>query len=288
MLAPGTLWSLVQQRTAEALACGELKPIVTRSEFIRDAGVEFLVRVISGDKHQAPPHAGPGAKASPFLARDDALFVCDVSPTHVVRLNRYPVVEHHLLVVTRSYEEQEAPLNRGDFHALWTCLREYDSLGFYNGGAAAGASQSHKHLQVVSLPLVPGEPRIPILPLLEVEEISVLGRSSVLPFRHVLACVAPNVIEDTDRAAEATLRLYHLMLRSLGMNADATRVGPYNLLVTREWMLLVPRSRENVESISLNALAFAGALLVKTEDQLTILKQHGPIAALRAVVEESV
>ena len=33
-------------------------------------------------------------------------------------------------------------------------LAEFDGLGFYNGGETAGASQPHKHLQIVPLPLL--------------------------------------------------------------------------------------------------------------------------------------
>ncbi|MGE5894106.1 MAG: hypothetical protein ACM34I_08640 [bacterium] len=48
-------------------------------------------------------------------------------------------------------------------------------------------------------------------------------------------------------------------------------------------MLLVPRSRESFDSISINSLGFAGALLVRTRVQLEILKKHGPMNALTSV-----
>ena len=58
---------------------------------------------------------------------------------------------------------------------------------------------------------------------------------------------------------------------------------PYCLLVTRDWMLLVPRSREFFEDISLNSLAFAGSFFVRNEQQLDRLKSFGPMNALRRV-----
>ena len=77
------------------------------------------------------------------------------------------------------------------------------------------------------------------------------------------------------------------MLEELGVTVTAApeeRVSrPYNLLVTRQWMLLVPRQRECFADISLNALAFAGALLVRDRTQLEVVKHHGPIAALQHV-----
>jgi ATP adenylyltransferase len=45
----------------------------------------------------------------------------------------------------------------------------------------------------------------------------------------------------------------------------------YNLLVTRQWLLWVPRSQEFFEGISINALGFAGALLAKDTVQLALL-----------------
>jgi ATP adenylyltransferase len=46
-------------------------------------------------------------------------------------------------------------------------------------------------------------------------------------------------------------------------------------------MLLVPRSREFFEGISINSLGYAGALLVRNEEQLEVLKRCGPMTALK-------
>jgi ATP adenylyltransferase len=67
------------------------------------------------------------------------------------------------------------------------------------------------------------------------------------------------------------------------IDPQAAPVAPYNLIATREWLLLVARTRDRFESISLNSLAFAGALLAKSEEQLSLLKQHGPMAAIQGV-----
>jgi len=85
--------------------------------------------------------------------------------------------------------------------------------------------------------------------------------------------------------ADATLEIYHKLLRAVGLGAvdDDRQSGAYNLLATREWMLIVPRSQEDFQSISVNSLGFAGALLVKNESEMQILKQHGPMAILKEV-----
>ena len=122
-------------------------------------------------------------------------------------LNKFNVVEHHLLIVTRHFEHQDTPLTPADWEAWWACLAEYDGLGFYNGGTIAGASQTHKHLQLVPLPLAPSGPRIPLEPLLELpagaEE---LGRAPGLPFSHMLARLDPGGMSSPARAAARPIR----------------------------------------------------------------------------------
>jgi ATP adenylyltransferase len=69
----------------------------------------------------------------------------------------------------------------------------------------------------------------------------------------------------------------------LSIEAAAENPAPYNLLVTRQWLLLIPRSKKYFEGISINALGFAGVLLVKDTAQLAILQKHGPMTALQRV-----
>jgi ATP adenylyltransferase len=48
-------------------------------------------------------------------------------------------------------------------------------------------------------------------------------------------------------------------------------------------MLLVPRTRGGFEGIEVNALGFAGALLVRSRQQLGLVRQRGPLTILRSV-----
>jgi len=75
--------------------------------------------------------------------------------------------------------------------------------------------------------------------------------------------------------------LYRAMLEAVGLNPR--NPTPYNLLVTRHWMLLVPRARECFAAISINGLGFAGSLFVKTESDLALLRETGPLKALASV-----
>ena len=48
-------------------------------------------------------------------------------------------------------------------------------------------------------------------------------------------------------------------------------------------MVLVPRRQEAFEDIAVNALGFAGSLLVRSDAQLAYLREIGPLAVLREV-----
>jgi sulfate adenylyltransferase (ADP) / ATP adenylyltransferase len=240
--------STVTAATERALASGALQPISTDAEVIEDEGVRFVVRIASSLERKAAPL---DARAEPLGDYEPDLFVAELSSTHYVLLNKFNVLPHHLLIVTRRFEPQEAPLSAGDFGALSSCLAQLDWLGFYNAGRDAGASQARKHLQLVPLPEIPIEP--------------FLAAGGSLPFEHAFAPLAPR--SDLHAAYRDLLRWD----------------GPYNVLVTRRWMLVVPRSREHFQSISVNALGFAGSLFVRNRAELELVRKTGPMKVLREV-----
>jgi ATP adenylyltransferase len=292
----GTLWKQVVRVTENALRTGALIPVPTEYDFIEDSGIRFFVRILSAlqrkdeaRRQQEKESSESGERINPFLPYEKDLFVSHISETHAAVLNKFNVLEHHLLIITRHFEDQETLLTPGDFRALWSCMTEYDGLGFYNGGEAAGASQQHKHLQLVPLPIAPEGPQVPIEPLLSdaVFQDS-FGTVPALPFLHVFTHFAPGIVKSSADAAAESFDLYGKMLRRAGM-ASPGREGlhrqscPYCLLLTRKWMLLVPRSREFFDSISINSLGFAGALLVRNKEQMEMLKKCGPMNVLRKV-----
>jgi ATP adenylyltransferase len=284
LLSADVLWQAIRQRTQEATANGALHPCESEVETIDDGGIRFLVRVAAGlSGKDATARPGDQAPANPFLPPDPALVVGQLSPTHLAVLNKFSVVEHHLLLVTRAFEHQETLLTGADCHALQTCLAAYDGLGIHNAGRAAGASQMHKHLQVLPLPLTADGPPVPIEPLFaDVLEGDAVVRVNRLPFAHAFTRLPPA------SSGETLYQRYQRLLAAVGIteivvDGERRQSAPYNLLVTRRWMLLVPRTRECFDSLSLNALAFAGALFARQAGQLQLLKTHGPFAALRAV-----
>ena len=296
MLEPGSLWKRLMQVSEAALRSGAQRPLPTEYEVVEDGGIPFILRVLASleDKQEARRQqeaaaGGAGRRANPFLPYDPELFVADLSDTHLCLLNKFNVLSSHLLIVTRAFEDQETLLTLQDFHALWTCLFEYDGLGFYNGGEPAGASQPHKHLQLVPLPMLEEGPRVPVEPLLASTEFrGTMGVTPGIPWVHAWVRLPPFAGGGPSEAARVSLEGYRAMLDAVGLGPGTgpdghRQAGPYNLLVAREWMLLVPRSREHFGTVSVNALGFAGALLVRNADEMQQVKDCRPLEVLRSV-----
>ncbi|MBS0001638.1 MAG: hypothetical protein KFF45_01005 [Thioalkalivibrio sp.] len=291
LLEPGSLAEAVDEATRRALADGALFPIETEQARITDAGVSFLVRVVASLKHKEAGRRGAGGQrrpANPFLPPEPALTVAEVSSRHLAVLNKFNVLERHLLIVTRAFEPQKTLLSPGDLRALFACMAEYPSLGFYNGGTVAGASQPHKHLQLVPLPFEPDGPAFPMQPLMDVVSRDSVGRCPDLPFAHAFARLDQPVAAAPTEAAEQAGTLYRELLAEVGIEGDGSDGGvrqsaPYNLLVADDWMLVVPRSEEFFRGVSVNALGFAGSFFVKDRGQLEVIRSAGPMHILQAV-----
>ncbi len=283
---PGTLWPAIVQRTAHALQRGALCPIETVQSTIDDDGVRFLIRQVSSLARKDTARRTGSAGGNPFLPHDPDLFVAEISDTHLALLNKFNVIEHHLLIVTRRFEPQESLLTVADFAALSACMAEFGSLGFYNGGAAAGASQAHKHLQIVPLPFTEGGPALPIGPLLEAARITgTIGTVPGLAFVHAFAPLDLFAAPAHEMACTMYER-YRALLDAVGIRAiDADgglrQSAAYNLLVLSAGLLLVPRSSECVEGISVNALGFAGSLFVRDATQMRVIERLGPMHFLQ-------
>ena len=267
---------------------------------LEDGDVRFVVRSVSSLARKRAVGAIPkdGARPNPFAPPDAGLVIGDITPTHFGVLNKYPVVAHHLLVVTHEFVDQETLLDATDFAALAACLRQVDGLGFYNGGREAGASQSHRHLQLVPLPLSQRGGDAWNVPIEAVFDQWSSGGGTTrllrLPFRNAFAVLEPSLFDEVDPAGRL-LERYAMMLAACGLREESAndggraaneperQCGPYNLLVTRRWMLLVPRSREHFGAVSINSLGYAGSLFVRNEGELRALRESGPLAVLRAV-----
>ncbi len=293
----GSLWQKLKAQHEYALSTGALQPIETKVEYLSKGDIQFVVRILANlsRKEKALKQQGKTKPSNPFLPYEQDLYVTDISQTHLCLLNKFNVVNYHFLIVTHQFEPQESWLTLVDFEALVRCLADVDGLAFFNGGTVAGSSQPHKHLQVVpytrSLKAFPTESVISEACADQPKDICT---AEALEFRHAIAPLKPSSSHPLSQPEKAQqyLRTYRQLLSAVGINSAAQtntslwegeQTAAYNLLCTREWMIIVPRSQEKYANISVNSLGFAGSLFVKNSESLDALKSIGPMALLKKV-----
>lgn len=248
MITPlSTLWEETRQVAEAARAVGTLDPIETRVEAVEDEGWTFQIHVVTHRRARLGPRV-----TNPFLSPEPALVVRRL-PDHALILNRYPVVPDHLLLITAGFVPQSGPLTLAEAQVLLEILALEPCLAFYNSDPIAGASQPHRHLQIVrALPM-------PLAPLY---------RAGELPF---VAVQAPTPTEPA--ALVAVMADLHTALGA---------PEHWNFLVDAERVVVVRRTQEHAAGVSLNALAFAGMLLVSDAADLARVREAGPLGMLRA------
>ena len=287
-----TLLDDIRQASAQALALGALKPIATHVVPYVEEGMVYSVRVLENlqlkrdSDRQQKEREKRGEIVNPFLPYEQDMFVRNLSDTHVCLLNKFNVVDSHILMVTRHYEEQDTLLTVADFAAMWQCLHEIDGLCFYNSGPLAGASQRHKHLQLMPLACFGQQRQLPVSPWINSRLLTKNAFSTAdYPCDNTLVNLQDYVKLSVDLAAQYSYQHYMKMMTQLRLmdNDNSGRCLPYNVLATRDWMLIVPRTQERCGDIPVNALVFAGALLIRSEDQLSILRHHTVRGFLKAV-----
>jgi len=291
IIRPGELRAALRETTLHALRRGTLQPIGTHGEWLEDGAARFSVRVAAGLRRKAADAARVDRPPdyNPFLPPEPDLTVGPIGDRHLAVLNKFNVVKEHLLIVTREFAQQESLLDAADLAALAFALGEYPALGFYNGGAVAGASQRHKHLQVVPLPLGGGDRPVPLAPLFDA--VGVKGEVATvpgLPFRHAFERLAAPLSGIPASDAPVLLATYRRLLAAVGIDGVARngaefQSAPYDLLVTTDWMLAVPRRVEHAGPISVNALGYAGSLFARDSAELELIRRAGPLRILAEV-----
>ncbi|NMG74917.1 phosphorylase [Aromatoleum diolicum] len=272
---------------SRATESGALQPIRTEQTLIRDAGIDFTVRWVSSLAHKDAARVSAATRRipafNPFLPPEPELAIGPLGERHLAVLNKFPVIERHLLIITRAFEEQTAPLTHADFLALASVMNVLGGLGFYNGGTEAGASQRHKHLQWIpqageSAALSAFTDRLPAnLPA------GAVATHPDLPWQHCFVRLALEDARDTGQFGELLCDSFRRACRAVGIDHGLNPMPPYNLLASREWLTVIPRRCERHEHISINALGFAGSLFVRQPAQIDTVRNIGPLQLLTAV-----
>jgi ATP adenylyltransferase len=283
----------------------------TKVEIVKDTTMPCIIRLTStllkkqNETKQLvePPTSMNGTKGNynPFLPYDLRVFVKELSTQkHVLLLNKFSIAQAHVLIVTKHFESQLDDINEEDMEAVLECLLEMDALIFYNCGPFSGASQAHKHLQVVPLPIIQKEelddltdfPKsgLPIEVVLNnyLDTTMILQSAGELGFQHVFAILPDNLWQQSlyrEQMTQQLMKLYRNMLQHLKQTLHHQNLShlDYNFLLTRRWMMIVPRKQETYKGIPINSMGFTGNLLARSHKQLIKIRNLGPLTILRHV-----
>lgn len=226
---------------------------------------------------------------------------------HQLILNKFAIVPEHFLLVTNRFEPQTGLLDYGDLVATYNCIRAYEKENrevfvFFNSGPHSGASQPHRHLQLLPVErmrdgLEGGDEAggwgvlADRLVAADRGDGSGSGSGSLLPF----VTFSERLGADVDYRAlrSAYLRLYRKACRAVGgdaaplkgqgAGASAEEQGEwdsmedeeeeakisYNLAMTRDAMVICPRVAEgdmirDKDGKEVGRLALNGTVLAGT------------------------
>ena len=266
--------------TVAATSSGALVPLDTSlTHLMGDGGCRFELRHLLS---ATPKHLrASGPKPNPFLPWDHRLEVDRIGESHVVILNKYPVQTTHMLLITQDWQPQTGWLSIEDWRSLARVDAMTTGLWFFNSGPDAGASQPHRHLQL--LPRGAEEPICARQDWFKRCEEATFGPSDD-PL--LSSCRVASITSSL--TGETLHETYLTLADDLGLgrpSSDERPRGAYNLLLTRQWMAIVRRSTEGIRGFSVNALGFAGSLLSTEASDREWIQRSGPEALLRAVVQ---
>jgi len=299
------------------LSSGNLLFFPSTTHHHTEDGVDFEIRVCpalqkkpSSVKAQLDP-AGHRERPDPFKAPYvPGLYVGDLASSfgqHVVLLNKYSVVQSHFILATKEYEPQLSPLSPADLVHAYTLLLAGRNSGqnffaFFNCGEHSGASQAHKHVQFLPID-PPGPPIERLAKMQQVEDSTKPFTMQSLPYAHFTLRLPPVlaariIAEDlADTLCDAYITLLDLVIstaRRQPVELQAPGPPSYNVILTLEHLHLIPRCRETYtlpqtgDQLSINALGFAGLLLVKSDHELDALRKEMVKSILKDVAMEQV
>ena len=275
------IWSKALHTSRKAIECGALIPLETIKYNYNDVNNDYELRFLKSPIPQYLIEYGP--KVNPFIPWDSRLEIQPIINKHTLILNKYPVQIGHMLLITNNWEAQNGWLNIDDFEAIAKVDKDTTGLWFFNSSKDAGASQPHRHFQ-----LLPRHLNESICPRYRWFK-SLLNKKNDCnsDIAHSISVKAIDI--NADYKAKNFFNSYKSMANDMKLGDIDTINKPlkaYNLLITSEWMALITRTKDSSNGFSINALGFAGYFLGTHKSNVEALLKFGPEKILKDVVEQ--
>ena len=262
-------WEKALQKTKISINSKSLFPLQT-TDITKNLykGNDFIIRELDITKFKKNTLIGP--KINPFKPWDKILEIDSIGNGHQLILNKYPVQLGHVLLITNEWKEQNGWLDIKDWEAIKEVNKDTSGLWFFNSGPLAGASQPHRHIQLLRRD--PSELSCPrekwILALNNLNYKNEKFSKNIILKKFSKSLNEENIHE-----------IYKDLSYKLGLGDprnDKKPKYPYNLIFTDKWLIIIKRKTDNLFGISINALGFAGYILVTENSDIKYLRELGP------------
>ena len=261
-------WEKALEKTKISIDKGHLFPLstfdITKEFYDKN---DFLIRRLDTSKFKRDVNIGP--KINPFNPWEKILEIGKIGQFHHLILNKYPVQLGHILLITNKWMPQNGWLDLNDWKAIKAVNKDTSGLWFFNSSPLAGASQPHRHIQLLRRShnenICPREKWF-----LNFKK----GEVNKKLFKNI-------IVKSFDFSCDINIiyENYMDLSRNIGIGdplIDNKPKKPYNLLITNNWIALIKRSNDKLYGFSVNGLGFAGYLLVTEKSDTTYLKINGP------------
>ncbi|KAL7822065.1 hypothetical protein V8C26DRAFT_389828 [Trichoderma gracile] len=325
--APSNLHELVKTTFSKALAANELHYFPTQVTILHINSIPFQLRfspsLANKPKGPPPDPANPRKPIDPFANPPPPLFITDLGPQHYLVLNKFAVVPEHFILATKEFKLQTHLLEESDLQATLACIEAYEQakqtaaankehvdasslaeeggkaqeedglFAFFNGGDHSGASQPHRHIQL--LPISRMKDGLETGSSWEVlaQQAESLERTPFMTFSESITMDTPPA-----KLHAAYLRLYKKACQAVAQHTHAGSTAPtddeipstgesrisYNMAMTKNRLVICPRLSDGCEIkdsetsspigfLALNGTVLAGTALVKSEAEWEALKK---------------
>ncbi|KAH6654543.1 5',5'''-P-1,P-4-tetraphosphate phosphorylase 2 [Truncatella angustata] len=298
--APVNLPGLVKTAFAKAKASGDLTYYPTQVALLDVNSIHFQLRFSPSlaSKPKGPPPKDTEADAkrhfNPFENPLPSMTIAQLPPSHALVLNKFAIVPEHFILITKTPKPQTHVLERDDVAAAHACVRAYWEEGqelfvFFNSGEHSGASQPHRHLQL--LPVEQMRHGLDEQINGDGSQWNVLVESARgqqqrgnLPFTVLSETISPDIgpIELHEKYVSLYQRAAELVLPNQEVAGEGEARFSYNMAMTSNVIALCPRLAEGaaiknqdggeIGHIALNGTLLAGTALVKTQEQYDVLR----------------
>lgn len=291
---PKNLRSLIIDTTEKASKSGGLQSLsISSPEYVMGNGIEFLVSYASLEKKESSSNLKNNDKAvvssDPFdkhtlSSSSQSLVITKVAPSHTLVLNKFNTIKDHSLLVTDDFILQSTALTALDFDAWYWAISQAGAVGFYNSNWIAGASQKHKHMQIIPFDVLFTIRKFDATHALPIDDIigpeigsgrwKTLSNKEVssavytipeFPFKHAIACIYTSQqwesLEPDVPHGVYLESVYNNLLEITGVirppcsNTNDENMSPlgipddfcigYNAIMTDSWMMIVPRRKRD-------------------------------------------